>query len=90
MTKKSLERIKSKIANAIERSESHNEIVFLKIDNGWLDALSAINKLTDCETDYVLTEHRGNPQMEVWGIDEHEDAEEGDMLWRLNISFAKT
>ena len=89
---KSFERIKTQIANAIERSKARNAIVSICIDpddgdSG--DALASINALTDCETDYIMHDREGIDRMEVWGIDEDADAKDGDMLWCLNISFAK-
>jgi len=89
---KSLETIRTQIANAIARSKARNEIVSISIDpddGDGGDALEAINALTECETDYVMHDREGVDRMEVWGIDEDEDAKDGDMLWCLNISFAK-
>ena len=89
---KSFERIKTQIANAIARSKARNAIVSISVDSedgDSGDALASINALTDCETDYIMHDREGIDRMEVWGIDEDEDAEDGDMLWCLNISFAK-
>jgi len=89
---KSFERIKTQIANAIERSKARNAIVSISIDSedgDSGDALASINALTECETDYIMHDREGVDRMEVWGIDEDADAKDGDMLWCLNISFAK-
>jgi hypothetical protein len=77
-----METIKTQIANAIARSQSHDEIVRIEIDGDSGDALAAINALTDCETDYAIYDREGSDCLDIWAID-------GDMLWRLNISFAK-
>ena len=89
---KSLKTIRTQITNAIARSKARNEIVSISIDSedgDSGDALASINALTDCETDYIMHDREGIDRMEVWGIDEDEDAKDGDMLWCLNISFAK-
>jgi hypothetical protein len=88
ISEKSLELIKTQIANAIERSEANDTIVSIEIDGDSGDALAAINALTDCETDYAMHDREGVDFLDVWGIDEDEDAEDGDMLWRLNISLS--
>ena len=75
------ERLQTQITNAIDRSESHNEIVAIKIDGDSGDALAAISQLTDCETDYAMIEDR----LDIWGY--NADAQDGAMLWRLNITF---
>ena len=89
---KSFERIKTQIANAIARSKARNAIVSISVDSedgDSGDALASINALTECETDYIMHDREGVDRMEVWGIDEDADAKDGDMLWCLNISFAK-
>ena len=75
------ERLQTQIANAIKRSESHNEIVHLEIDGDSGDALNAVNAATDCETDYAMIEDR----LDIWGY--NADAQDGAMIWRLNITF---
>jgi hypothetical protein len=81
-----METIKTQIANAIARSESHDQIVRIKIDGDSGDALSAISAVTDCLTGRCMVDREGVDLMDIWGFDD--DAKDGDMLWRLNISFA--
>ena len=81
------EKIEAQIKSAIARSEAYDQIVNIEIDGDSGDALAAINALTDCETDYAMLDREGADFLDVWGIDEDEDAEDGDMLWRLNITF---
>jgi len=78
-------KIKTKIANAIERSKAHNEIVRTTIEGTIADALSSIEDLTDCETDYEIHDSEGIDRMDIWGF--VKDAKDGDMLWRLTITF---
>ena len=79
------ERLQTQIGDAIARSKSHNEIVHIRIDGDSGDALAAISQLTDCETDYAMTDHNGLDRLDIWGS--NADAQDGAMLWRLNITF---
>jgi hypothetical protein len=79
------ERLQTQITNAIKRSESHNEIVHLEIDGDSVDALAAIAAITDCETDYNMSDYQGEDRLDIWGS--NADAQDGAMLWRLNITF---
>ena len=85
--KNTYKKIEAQIKSAIERSESHDTIVKIKIDGDSGDALSAISAVTDCLTGRCMVDREGIDRMEVWGIDEDADAKDGDMLWRLSISF---
>ena len=76
----------TKLKAAIDHSELNNEIVHITIDGDSGDALTAINTLVDCETDYAMADHEGVDTMDVWGFDE--DAPAGQMRWRLAIRFA--
>ena len=78
--------IKSKIKEAIDQSISHDEIVHITIEGDSGDALTAINSLVECETDYTMADYEGVDTMDVWGFDE--DAPGGQMIWRLAIRFA--
>ena len=79
------ERLQTQIANAIKRSESHNEIVAIKIDGDSEDALNAVNAVTDCETDYAMIDREGEDRLDIWGYNPAD--KDGDMIWRLNITF---
>ena len=79
------ERLQTQITNAIKRSESHNEIVRLEIDGDSGDALAAIAAITDCETDYNMSDYQGEDRLDIWGS--NADDKDGDMIWRLNITF---
>ena len=79
------ERLQTQIANAIKRSESHDEIVHLEIDGDSGDALAAISEVTDCETDYAMIDREGEDRLDIWGS--NPDAKDGNMIWRLNITF---
>ena len=72
----------SQIKDAINRSQSHNEIVNVTIAGDSADAMNAIRALVDCEIDYAMTDY---DTMDVWGFDE--TAKNGEMLWRLAIRF---
>jgi hypothetical protein len=79
--------IEKTIAAAIARSESHNEIAKIEIDDDSNTALDAIRNLVECEIDHTDREDsNGRYMLDVWGFDE--DAPAGEMLWRLAISFA--
>lgn len=77
--------IENQIKIALDRSTSHNKIVHITIEGDSGDAMSAINTLVDCETDYAMADYGGIDTMDVWGFDE--GAPEGEMLWRLAIGF---
>jgi len=77
--------IESQIKAAMDRSSSHNEIVHVTITADSGDALTAINSLVECETDYAIVDYEGIDTMDVWGYEE--DAPQGEMLWRLTIHF---
>ena len=84
---KSTKLLKDKIADAIDQSESTDTIVYIEIneidgDSG--DVLTAIEAVTDCETDYKMVDREGIDLLDVWGFEEDD---EDDMLWRLNITF---
>ena len=79
------ERLQTQITNAIDRSESHNEIVAIKIDGDSRDALAAIAAITDCETDYNMSDYQGEDRLDIWGYNPAD--KDGDMIWRLNITF---
>ncbi len=89
------EKIEAQIKNAIARSESHDQIVHIKIDGDSGDAFTAIRQLTDCDTDFSMFDREGVDTLDVWGLREDhigvwgfgKDAKDGDMIWRLNITF---
>jgi hypothetical protein len=81
------EKIEAQIKRAIARSEAHDQIVRIKIDGDSGDALSAISAVTDCLTGRCMVDREGVDLMDIWGFDD--DAKDGDMLWRLNITFTE-
>ncbi len=91
------EKIEAQIKNAIAKSAEHNQIVQIRIDGDSGDALTAIRQLTDCDcdTDFTMFDREGVDTLDVWGLREDhigvwgfsKDAKDGDMLWRLNITF---
>ena len=85
---KSFERIKTQIANAIARSKARNAIVSISIDSedgDYSHALTVIDDLTECETDYSIHDREGIDKMDIWGF--AKDSKERAMLWRLSITW---
>ena len=75
----------TKIANAIDRSQSHNEIVHITVDGDSGDALAASREAWDGETDYAMLDHEGVDTRDVWGFTAATSENEQD--WRLAIRF---
>ena len=85
---KSFERIKTQIANAIARSKARNAIVSISVDSedgDYSHALTVIDDLTECETDYSIHDREGIDKMDIWGF--AKDSKERAMLWRLSITW---
>ena len=81
------ERLQTQIGDAIKRSESHNEIVQLLIDGDSGDALAAISQSVTCETDYSMSDYNGLDRLDIWGSNPAD--KDGEMIWRLNITFTQ-
>jgi len=83
-----LETIRTQIANAIARSKARNEIVSISVDSedgDYSHALTVIDDLTECETDYSIHDREGIDRMDIWGF--RPQAKERAMLWRLSITW---
>jgi len=84
----SLKTIKTQITNAIARSKARNSIVSICIDpddGDYSHALTVIDGLAECETDYSIHDREGIDRMDIWGF--AKDSKERSMLWRLSITW---
>lgn len=71
------------LRDAIDRSQSHNEIVHVEWDGGDLPTLLAeLGAIHDGEVDWAS---ENNGTYDVWGIPESDP--EGEMVWRLNVTM---
>jgi len=76
--------IKTQLTTAIERSISHTEIVDVTIMAESAVVLEIIQEMRDEAVDHAIVK---KGWMDVWGF--NEDAPEGDMVWRLSITFVE-
>lgn len=79
--------IDERLAEAIRRSESQNEIVRVDVDVHSGDVLQVLHSLDELAGwfDYSLSDYEGMDVMDVWGW--HADTAVNQMDWRLEIHF---
>lgn len=78
--------LRKDLNKAILRSESHDEIVHVDVENDSGDVLECLRDLfAEGEIDYVITDCEGQDRMDVWGWNDKTPENEQD--WRLAIYF---
>lgn len=78
----------TQIKEAIDRSINLDEVVHLTIVGDSGDALSVIQEMVDCETDYSFADYEGIDTLDIWGF--YADAKKDETIWRLAIRFEET